>query len=313
MAVTLYYPTAIQQVQDALLDVIALAFMKRDPVVADLAALAALPTVGASNSNATQDRSIRLVATEGDCWIWRFMSTAAAGANVVVPTDRVASGKPGRWHRTSSPIQNVDGQVISAQSSGYLKNVALWAGERTGADWDLRILHRRPAVILAFVGEDMGEFDSSPRGLMSSGVIRLETWACSFNARAQLEAERGSDVAAEAAADPGVARISGDLKNLLHGLQGVQLDIYAGRDSDTAAGGIGGIDHMLVGNVNPFIEDLAGREYVWTRSLDVQVTTMKRGPSPVALDTLTGQGTADALDYPVDTIIPSVGADDATP
>jgi len=301
--VALYYPTALATVQDALLDIVALAYRQRLPAVADATELAAVTSIVAGNAIA--DRTIRFVTDPGACFIFRKWSTLAASASVIVPNDR--GTKPGRWIRTSSPIQNSDGVFLSAQTTGYLKNAALWVGEMGGKDWDQRILANRPAFILKYQGEDK-EWVSLPRGRTATKLYKFEIWAVSFIPRPDLEAVTGPKIAAEALLDPGVARIMGDLENLLDGLTGAQLDIYAGR-SDI---GLFGLDYCLVGPVTPAVEDYSGREYIWSAPLDVRVTVHRQAPTQPDLTTLTTQGLADELDYPVDTTIPDVGADDAS-
>jgi len=303
--VALYYPTALATVQDALLDLVALGYRVRDGAVDDRDALARVLTLGADRSNAIPDRSLRFVAETGCCWIFRRWSQDEPSEVCVAAADR--GSRPGRWLRTASPIQTTDGSSIAAVDSGYLKNVALWTGEIGGKDWDQRILAARPAVILKYRGEDK-DWITTPRGKSATKLLHFELWAVSLNYRLELEAAIGPALSDEKKEDPGVARIMGDLENLLDGVAGTQLDIHAGRDSK----GLLGFDCGLVGPTTPAVEDFAGSEFIWTAPFDVRVTVHRQAPTQPPLDVLTAQGVTDALKYPVDTIIPEEGAPDAT-
>lgn len=257
----LTYPTALATVQDALLDVIALALGVR-LTVATTAALAAIPSRGASSQQALRDKRIAYVTAEGTCWRYSAWSTAAPSATCVKPDD-AGAGK-GRWLETDSAIVNADGDAISTVSSGYLKRVLLWAGERSEKVWKDRILAQRPAAVVQFTGETK-EIHANQRGALCVKLYHFSIWGVSRNLRADLEAEKGSPVADEATADPGVARIMGDLEYYLDGLKGEEMDVD-------------GIDFLSLGAAQPGIEDYDGREFIWTAPLDVRVTVGKEDP-----------------------------------
>lgn len=260
------YQTALATVQDALLDVIALAHGHRHDAVATTAALAAVASRGAAATNQIPDRSLRYVTADGACWIYRKHSTATASATVIVPSD--AAGGRGRWLKTTAltmgAVKDPTGAALSALQTGYLKSVKLYLGEMTGEQWDTWILSRRPSVVLKFLGEEK-TIHANQRGALTEKRYNFELWAVSFSARPDAEAERGPDISSEAAKDPGVIRMLGDLEYLLDGLRGVDL-------------GVDGVDYLLVGEQTPAIEDLQHREFLWSMPLDVRVTIGKEDP-----------------------------------
>src|SRR5579871_303895 len=257
----LAYPTALATVQDALVSTIMLGLGVREQV-ADLAALAAIPS-RSGNTNAILDRKLCYVVSPGAVYRFAQYSTATPdGLNVIQPLD--AGAGPGRWLLTSSPILDVTGTAISSVATGYLRRVMLWAGERSDRIWKVRILGQRPAVILQFTGETK-TIHANQRGALAEKTYHFSLWGVSQNLRPDLEAEKGSPIAAEAAIDPGVARIMGDLEYFLDGLRGADM-------------GVDGLDYLMMGAHQPGIEDYDGREFVWTASLDVRVTIGKEDP-----------------------------------
>lgn len=273
----LSYRTGLTTVENALADVITLALGERMTALANVAALRSLPTRGASGMPSAVERAVRYVTGAG-CYMFRAASTATDnGTTVIKPTDNPNAG---RWLLQSSSILAPDGTAISQLASGYLRGVLLYEGERTGKEWDLRILARRPAVVVQYVGEDK-EQKSNLRGALAIKRYRFNIWGVSFSARPNAEGAIGSPVAAEAARDPGVKQILGDLEDLLDGLTGAQL-------------GVDGVDFLSFGETSPTIEDLAHREFIWTAPLVVRATVGKEDRPPrVLMDAVTAQGVTD--------------------
>ncbi len=252
---------ALSQIETALLDVIGLALGKRHPAVADIAALAAVVTFGASSSNSLISGVIRYVTADAVCYVWRATSTAATASGVVVPLDRVTPTKPGRWLIATSEIVNPDGDELRAVQSGYLKATALYQGERSAEEWDQRIISRRPAVMIQFTGETSDQA-SNLRGGLKVKRYHFAVWGISYNLRSGTEAALGSGVSAEAAADPGIVAIMADLEDLLDGTTGAEL-------------AVDGIDFLSFGDVSPSLENLSQREFMWSAPLDVRCTVGK--------------------------------------
>ncbi len=267
------YTTALATVQDALVDTISLGLAQR-PVLADLTALAAEKTLGLGGTQGLFDKTLVYVTSVATCFRYSRYSTATPdGSTVIAPLD---VGTAGRWLITSSTIEDSTGTALSALSSGYLRRVMLWAGERSDKVWKLRILNVRPAVVFQFLNETKTP-RSNQRGALAEKTFHFSVWAVSQNLRPDLEAEKGSPITTEATFDPGVARMMGDLEYLLDGLRGVDV-------------GVDGLDYMMFGAVTPQIEDYDGREFVWTAPLDVRVTVGKEDPGTrVALTTVTAQ------------------------
>jgi hypothetical protein len=267
---------ALRLVELALIDTISIALRKRGPVAATETALAALPTLGPSSTGSLIDGEPRYVTGTGLCFQWREFSTATpAAGSVVRPTDR--SSKPGRWLVSASTIVGPDGTELRSATAGYLKAVVPYQGERNEEEWDARIWGRRPAVLIQYAGES-SEQVSNLRGAIKEKYYRFAIWGVSFNARPSTEALIGSSVAAEASADPGVITILSDLEDLLDGLTGAEM-------------GVDGIDHLRLGDVEPMIEDLAHRQFVWSVPLDVRCTVGKEDrPSRVLIDLAYAQG-----------------------
>lgn len=258
----LQYPTALATVQDALVNVIGLALGARLPF-ATLATLAAHASRGASGSQSIADKRLAYVTAATKVYRYSVFSTAAHdGSTVIKPND--AGTGPGRWLITSSTVLDGAGVALSSVSAGYLKRIMLWAGERSAKVWKERILGLRPAVVLQFTGETK-EIRANQRGGLCEKQYHFSLWGVSQNLRADIEAEKGSPITAEAAADPGVARIMGDLEFYLDGLNGSQL-------------GVDGLDFIMLGAAQPGIEDYDGREFVWTAPLDVRVTIGREDP-----------------------------------
>lgn len=281
------YRTALVTVQNALYDLIWLGLGKRI-VVADGAALAAFASRGAQTQSLT-DHRLAFVTTPpmgagGNVYRYsRTATTAADGVNVIGPTD--AGAGPGRWICQSSPILDATGTAIAASSAGYLKRVMLWAGTVSDDVWRTRVLAQRPCVILQFEGETK-TIHANQRGALAEKVYHFGIWAVSTNLRPDIEAEKGSPIAAEAAADPGVARIMGDLEYMLDGRRGVDLDTGYAR---AATGLQAGVDFLQFGSTTPQTEDYDGREFVWVAPLDVRVTVGREDPVRVALVEATAQ------------------------
>lgn len=271
------YRTALVTIENALADVINLALRRRDPAINNVDELRAMVTRGASGSVAIPDRAVRYLTDPGVCYVFRQSSTAADDNDSIIrPTD--AGTRPGRWIKATSTIVNPAGDELRTVQTGYVRGVIHYEGERpTGRQWDERILGVRPGVVIQYVGETKDQ-KSNLRGGLYVKLYHFRIWGVCFNARPNVEAALGSPITAEAAADPGVKTLMGDLEDLLDGMTGAEL-------------GIAGVDHLRLGETDPAIEDLTQREFIWIAPLDVRATVGKEDRPPrTEMTTLTGQG-----------------------
>lgn len=188
--------TANAQVELALQTAILLGMAKR-LTVADTAALAAIASPTISHD--------ALAFTSATSQVWRFhrYSTATASAGVIVPD---GSPTTGRWLLTSS-----------TSSSGYLRAVKLYDGdpaEEKILEW---LFGQVPSVIIVWDGDDYEPKSGGSPGALYRVPMRFSLWAISRNLRAEQQGITGPQLATEAAADPGVYRILGDLRRTLAG------------------------------------------------------------------------------------------------
>lgn len=256
----LTYPTALQVVQDSLMDLIRLGLGYRIPV-ADLTALIAINSAGVRNKQPAYVTSVTNVFT-----LDKSSTATVNGSTVLAPTD-VGVG-PGRWLKASSTIIDSTGTLLSQVAMGYVKRVMLWSGEFSEDIWKVRVLNQRPAVVLQYAGETK-DIESNQRGNLTRKQYHFSLWGVSQNLRPDLEAETGSPIAADAN-DPGIIRIMGDLEYLLDGLTGPEM-------------AIDGLDFLMLDAAQPGVEDYDGREYIWTAPLDVRITAGKDNPTATAM------------------------------
>ena len=286
---TLYTNTAASQIEVAIRQVIAFALRARKPVVADAAALRAVPTLGTSATTSIVDEQIELrpVTSLGACVQFDNFSTAADnGTSVIKPTDRTG---PGRWLLTTASLTGgLPG--LSAPSAGYLKAVRLYQGESTVTEIIARLGGSfSPSVLIKWIGEDHAYAGGDPGGLYKYRP-QFEIWAYSTNLRSGNEALLGSSVPSEAAIDPGVNRIIGDLKVILGG---------------SSLGNLDGVDFAQIGRSTPLLETLSQRHFLHKLALTVYATVQNPDTDDVTPTELTIQPQLGYLDRYADAADPT--------
>jgi len=206
--------TCLLTVERALVDALSLGYQMRLPAVANLAALAALPSFGPGVG--IPPRALRFVTAEGVVYRWqKDSSNAALSPLVVLPSDRPATS-PGRWERqrstvTMGPNHNAP---VHRVATGYAKTVRLWQGDE--GEMLERIFGQSPALLVRLMGWPL-TLKGSPAGGIYEANLPVQIWCFSRCYRPDQEALEGSGVAAEAAADPGLLRMFGDVRYLLAG------------------------------------------------------------------------------------------------
>lgn len=252
----LTFRTAVTLVERAVLDAANRAYRRRLPPAATTAALRATAVKGAGAAGYQRtDRELVYVTSKGVCYEWSTASSAADDDDQVVkPIDAATTG---RWLKTASTVQ-----------SGYLADVRLYEGEQTESEFLERLLARIPAVGVRWL-RSRNEPRSQVPGALYRHEADFELWAVSSSLRGGSlpEAVVGSGVAAEAAADPGVNAVIGDLKALFAGLTGEAM-------------GQPGIAYCEIGEEAPVYRSLAERRFVY--SLGVQVRATVHGPDAAA-------------------------------
>jgi len=227
--------TARTTIETAIIDALSLAYQARLPAAATASALRALASTGLA------DRSLRVLTSNGFTYRFSRFSLATDDGNAVIKPTDVNVSKPGRWLKTASTV-----------TSGYAKDVLLYAGESSEEEILDRLLGRRPAFLLVWTGSENKNNSTMP-GVLYWYECRFDIWALSTNLRPGNEAIEGSGVAAETAADPGAIAMIGDAKLAL-----------AGSDLSTP-----GVANVWVGDEAPLINDLGQRVYVQKLSIKV--------------------------------------------
>ncbi|HZU84109.1 MAG TPA: phage protein Gp37 [Polyangiaceae bacterium] len=265
--------TAATLIERALFNAINRALRVRLPPVADVAALRAAPTRGASAGGYVRsDYEPVFVAAAGVCYEWSTAATAPDdGDQVIRPND---AGATGRWIRTESTVQ-----------TGYVRAVRLYEGEQSEDEILTRLLGQWPAVVIRWESAR-----HEPRSQISGALYRYETdfdvWAVSSNLRggALPEAVVGSPVAGEAVVDPGVNAMIGDIKRVLAGRSGEEL-------------GQPGIAYCEIGKEEPVYRSLAERRFVYALGVRVHATVQNPDDDDVTVDSLQLQYQVDGANY----------------
>lgn len=238
-------------IENAIVDSLNLAYGVRLPAAADITALRALASTGLT------DRALRFVTSAGATYQWARFSTATDdGVNAVQPAD-VATGKPGRWAKTTSTV-----------ATGYLKNCELYNDDSNDLDtFEQRLFGAMPAMLLSFDNAEH-EPKSTEAGALYWAKYHFTLFAVSVNARANQTTRQGSLIASEAAIDPGTAAMIGDAKATLAG-----FDL-----------GLNDVGYVQIENEQPVVRDLARARFV--ESLDLTVYATLTNPDTANVTTL---------------------------
>lgn len=269
------YRGATAAVANAVMQAINLAYRERS-TVETIAALRAVGTAGASSTSALTPNALRYVTAALTCYRWDETSSAADdGASVVKPDD-VDSSNPGRWRKaTTSTLRLVDGTRINQATSGYLRNVVYYNGERSEDEFERRIYGQRPCVVVDFLDRQKIR-KSTQQGGAAWATYRFQIDCISFCARPDERGFRGSFVTSESTVDPGAWAMAEDIEQILDGATGDDL-------------GVDAISHCKVGALDVVENDLTGRKAVVSLDLEVYATIGKRDVDASALTGLSVQ------------------------
>jgi len=261
---TLDIATAQTTIENALQTTILLAFGKRLTAVANVAALRALVSLGASGSYKFNDNS--LIFAGSTLYRWNTYSTAAdTGTTVIKPTD---AGSAGRWLQQTSTLR-YGGQYLHEITTGYLKQVLIFDGRYDDEEIEQHILAQRPTVVIEPSGDTPVEGTDLPGNLYLTDYA-FDLWIVSENYRSNREGAAGSPISGEATADPGANAIDGQVQKLL-----------AGSTLATT-----GVRFVELGAGSVILSDLDQRRFVRSRRITVKATCHleNAGADYVALD-----------------------------
>jgi hypothetical protein len=245
------FRTARTEIETALRDRLLLAYGRRLPSADTIAALASLPSAPAS-----EDDLRYVVAADRTYRFRRADARAPDGSTIIAPID-LPPGAPGRWISTGSRV--VD---------GYLERCELYNEDEDEETMIERLLSKRPALLLSFVG--------ARHKPMSNRAGALYWYAASYRLLVISSTMRGDEAAwygsprpAEAKFDPGTAAMLGDAKASL-----------AGSDLDLG----GAVERVELGEERPVIVALAKRTVVEALDLTVWATLRAEDQSLVPLE-----------------------------
>lgn len=205
--------TCIQQVTEALVEALDLAYRRREPEALDLAALESYTT--APN---LKDRALVYVAAEGVVYRWLAASTLPPAPPYVIRP--LASLLPeqgnGRFVRTTSSVTLGPAwfRPLHRVRNGYARAVEIYQGDDAMLE---RIYGQRPALIVEWVSDDL-QVKSYAHGALYEYDLRYSIHCLARNLRPGLEALVGSDVPGDEVTEgPGLLRMIGDVRYLLGG------------------------------------------------------------------------------------------------
>jgi hypothetical protein len=250
------FRTARTEIETALRDQLLLAFGRRLPPVDGIAALAALPSVPAS-----EDDLRYVVAAERTYRFRRAEERTPDGDTIIAPSD-LPVGAPGRWLKTHSRV-----------TDGYLERCELYNEDEDEETMIERLLSKRPAILLSFAGARHKPV-SNRAGALYWYAASYRLLAVSTNMRGDEAAWHGSPRPAEAKLDPGTAAMLGDAKASLAG-------------SDLGLGGA--VERVELGEERPVIVALAKRTVVEALDLTVWATLRADDHSLVPLEGAEGR------------------------
>lgn len=235
-------------VEDGLTGLIRLGLGWRLPPVADTGALVALPVVE------LPPMALVFVQSQSQLWTWDPDSQAAVTASTLQSSALPPTAR-GRWLRIETAwTHGAGGPNLGKKATGYLRSVETYACD-DGPEAALeRVTSYLPGVLVQFVGDELESLDLRPGSLYWS-VLNFKLLILSCNLRAAPNATQGPRDAAEAADDPGVYRIVGDLRRLLHG--------------QAFTSGLAGVERIEVVSSELAFEGDDRRLYVW--AMDVRV------------------------------------------
>lgn len=200
--------TASIDVQDALVHAVELAYLRRYPEAADVAALSAV-----ENEN-LPDRALVYVVAEGVVYQLRKGNTSP-----VMPPDIVATlSSNGRWVRQSSSLTlGLDfRKPLHRIRQGSVKAVEAFQGDMD--EFLQRLFAQRPAYGIELIEDDY-QLRAQRQGSIYDCKWKLILHSTAFNLRHGTDALYGSEVEQDSGinSERGIYRLMGDLRYLLAG------------------------------------------------------------------------------------------------
>lgn len=200
--------TCITQVQEALVEVLDLAYRYRYPEAADLAALAAREAMP------LPDRALIFVAGEGVVYRWRTASTLPPTAPYVIAPNILPPAGNGRWLRESSAVTfgHDYRRPLHRVRTGYARACQIYQGQDEARL--AKIYAQRPAYLVEWVGDEL-KVQAYRHGSLAAYDLRFIVHVLARNLRNGPQALVGSDVATDT--EPGLYQMIGDVRYLLGG------------------------------------------------------------------------------------------------
>ena len=207
--------TATQTVFNALRNTLSLAFEKRLPEAATIAALQAV------DASTIADRDLLYVQSEGVVYRWSAASTQPEILPFcVAPAVAVTAEGNGRWLAQSSTVTYGPNKYrpLHRERIGYYNTVQAWQG----ADDEAleRIRGQRPALLIKWLS-DSAELKGYAHGTIYQTEYKFLLHIIANNLRDDESAVLGSTVATDSEVTPalGLLRMIGDLRYMLSGSQ----------------------------------------------------------------------------------------------
>lgn len=242
--------TAVEQI---LMDCLTLAFEKRLPPVANLAALTARAILS------VHDGQLIYVSAENILFRWIELSTATAdGVNVIQPATLPVGQTKGRWHRVSStlPYGPNENAPLKSKQTGICDSVLLYRGDESYEDFVTQVYGHEPSMLLTWQGDDPRGVSAGFRGSLYRNTHSFTLFIGSQCLRPQPAVTWGSPIPAEATEDPGINALIGLARYVLAGL-------------DTH---VEGVEFVEIGGAAKVHEDLDERVFVYSLRITVRVS-----------------------------------------
>ena len=266
--------TATQTVFNALRNTLSLAFEKRLPEAATIAALQAV------DASTIADRDLLYVQSEGVVYRWSAASTQPEILPFcVAPAVAVTAEGNGRWLAQSSTVTYGPNKYrpLHRERIGYYNTVQAWQG----ADDEAleRIRGQRPALLIKWLS-DSADLKGYAHGTIYQTEYKFLLHVIANNLRDDESAVLGSTVEtdSEVTPAPGLLRMLGDLRYMLSGSQlglepGVMFVDAAGEativDEDYAQRLFAAeLDIIVRASVQIVDEDLETDPEVWIERFD---------------------------------------------
>lgn len=240
-------------VEARLLETLRLAFKVRR-TAADVAALAALD-VALEGALLFEDGALCYVTAEDQVFILSLYSGAAASADVVIPTTLPTNYARARWLRADNPLNfgpNYNAP-LRRRTAGYCKAVELFDGQGSTDEAMEQVLAVRPAMWLQWTDDNPAPMSCGYPGSHYRNTLDFQVMVISECNREGPWALWGSPYSAEAAADPGLDQMIGQIRKVLAG----------------SRLGIAGVERTEIGRARVLSEDNARRLFVG--AVDIKV------------------------------------------